>query len=72
MPDITLFSQYKASDSLMVGDWRFKLTSRKPLYGMVGDTLEAIGYEETYSNPFISQEETDTLMQKFREETGQA
>jgi len=88
VPDITFFSKARltsgyeefytwdksrAPKSRMLGDWRFYLTSVKPVEDIVaGGRMDFVGYEETYSNPNISQEETDVLWQRYLEETGQA
>lgn len=82
MPEIQFFEemrphrdysmQGKARRYITMGAWRFYLTGVRSVCGLLPSGIyDVIGYEVTYSNSCISQEETDRLMQRFREETGQ-
>ena len=58
---------------MRLGEWEFTQTSVKPVEGALhpGGKWDFLGYEITYTNSSISQEEADRLMQRYREETGQ-
>jgi hypothetical protein len=83
MPDITFFTPpklradytYERRDNdtaITVGDWEFKLKSVEPVYDLVYEKYDIVGYAETYTNPDITQEELDVLWKKYLEETRQS
>lgn len=79
MPEITFFEPARLgpydewdahpSQSLQLGDWHFTLTCTKAINGPLtpGGRWDFIGYEVVYHNNEISQEETDALMQRYRQ-----
>ena len=83
MPDIRLYTPCHATDErynnhvqgnkhISLGTWRFDCSHVEPVSSPTpGGRMEVVGYNETYSNPFISQEERDQLWMQFLQETGQ-
>jgi hypothetical protein len=54
--------------SIFVGDYCFNRTNVESVYGFVGNWhRDIIGYNETFSNDFVSQEVTDALMRKYKD-----
>jgi hypothetical protein len=85
MPDIKFFETARptrdytwasstASKSIRFGGYEFILTKTEALDGPINRAGQwgFIGYETTYTNTEISQEETDRFWQKYLEDTGQA
>jgi nucleoside-specific outer membrane channel protein Tsx len=82
MPDIKFFSPYQLNQDytykspdksriISFGGYQFTLTRAKPIYELIHGAMCFVGYEETYSNSEISQEEADRVWKQYLEETGQ-
>jgi hypothetical protein len=61
-----------AGQRLWLGNHEFTAVNITYVHGLIAGRMDFVGYEVTYSNPSISQEEADSLLQRYREETGQA
>lgn len=76
-PRLTVENTYERRDNITeisFGGWIFTLKSVKPIYGIahIAGMYGLVGFEETYSNPDITQEETDAIWRKYLEDTGLA
>jgi len=74
MPRVTFFTlinerrQNRSREYITLGRWRFYEVRVEVISHLIYETMRVIGYNVTYENIFITQEETDEIMKRVESE----